>query len=454
MGKGKKISFMLAFTVLILVLGGLGWFLWGIFEGVKPTLDLKPLPEFLSADQKFTITATDADRGLRRVQATITQEGREVTVLDEKFPFAGLFNKEGQHRFEMEYTIDPEAFSLAQGLVELQVSVWDYSRRNGGDGNRSLVRQKMVVDTIPPALRAISSSHYINLAGTGLVVYEASSDAVETGVYIDDLFFPGYPADGTTEKGTHVCYFALPLDTQGKPAIHLWARDQAGNSARAGFYYQIRAKRFRSDSINVSDGFLNKILPYFSFVKFDPEATLLERFLKINRELRQENAAAFYAMRTETAPRQLWEGTWVRLKNAANMARFGDRRSYFYNGQKIDEQTHMGIDLASLANSPVEAANAGKVIFSGTLGIYGTTVVVDHGQGLASIYSHLSVSHVQKGQEIAKGEILGLTGQTGLAGGDHLHFGVMVNGIPVNPIEWWDSHWIEDNVTRKLALLK
>ncbi|VBB42572.1 Peptidase, M23 family [uncultured Desulfatiglans sp.] len=453
MGKGKKIGFMLAFSMLVLVVAGLGWFLWGIFEGVQPTLDLKPLPEFLSANQKFTVTASDANRGLRRIQAIVTQEGREVTVAEETFPFVGFSNKEGQHRFEMEYTIDPEALSLAQGLVELQVSVWDYSRRNGGDGNRSIVQHKMVVDTIPPALRAISASHYINVGGTGMVVYEISSDAVETGVYVDDLFFPGYPANNAKGSGAHVCYFALPLDTQGKPAIHLWARDQAGNSARAGFYYQIRNKRFRSDSINVSDGFLNKILPYFTSVKFEPQATLLERFLKINRDLRRENADTFYAMRTETAPRQLWEGTWLRLKNAANMARFGDRRSYFYNGQKIDEQTHMGIDLASLANSPVEAANNGRVIFSGPLGIYGTTVVLDHGQGLASIYSHLSVSHVQKGQEIAKGAILGLTGQTGLAGGDHLHFGVMVNGIPVNPLEWWDSHWIQDNVTRKLTLL-
>jgi len=136
------------------------------------------------------------------------------------------------------------------------------------------------------------------------------------------------------------------------------------------------------------------------------------------------------------------------------MARFGDRRLYYYKGEKIDEQTHLGVDLASLANSSVQAANNGRVIFAESLGIYGLTVVLDHGQGLASTYSHLSNIDVKIGQEVKKGEIIGSTGQTGLAGGDHLHYGVMVSGLFVNPIEWWDSHWIEDNITKKLAILK
>jgi len=147
-------------------------------------------------------------------------------------------------------------------------------------------------------------------------------------------------------------------------------------------------------------------------------------------------------------------GVWLRLKNAANMARFGDKRDYYYKGKKIDEQVHMGVDLASLANSDVPAANNGRVIFADRLGIYGLTVVLDHGQGLASIYSHLSNIGVQIDQDVTKGEIIGSTGQTGLAGGDHLHFGVMVSGLFVNPIEWWDNHWIQDNIMKKLALLK
>ena len=136
------------------------------------------------------------------------------------------------------------------------------------------------------------------------------------------------------------------------------------------------------------------------------------------------------------------------------MARFGDRRSYYYRGKKVDGKIHLGVDLASLANSPVKASNHGTVIFADRNGIYGQTIVIDHGLGLASVYSHLSGITVELDQEVTKGETVGTTGQTGLAGGDHLHFAMMVNGRFVNPIEWWDSHWIKDNISRKLALLK
>jgi murein DD-endopeptidase MepM/ murein hydrolase activator NlpD len=94
------------------------------------------------------------------------------------------------------------------------------------------------------------------------------------------------------------------------------------------------------------------------------------------------------------------------------------------------------------------------VIYADRLGIYGFTVVLDHGQGLSSVYGHLSRIDVTLGQEVKKGEPLGLTGQTGLAGGDHLHFSIMVNGVYVNPIEWWDPNWIEDNIHKKLALVE
>jgi len=143
----------------------------------------------------------------------------------------------------------------------------------------------------------------------------------------------------------------------------------------------------------------------------------------------------------------------MRMKNAATMARYADHRSYFYKGEKVDEQTHLGIDLASLANSPIKAANSGKALFAERNGIYGLTVVLDHGQGIASVYGHLSSMEVTTGQEVKKGDVIGHSGQTGLAGGDHLHLSILIHGVFVNPIEWWDAHWIEDNITKKLTLI-
>ncbi len=138
------------------------------------------------------------------------------------------------------------------------------------------------------------------------------------------------------------------------------------------------------------------------------------------------------------------------MKNAATTAKFADHRSYYYQGTKIDEQHHMGVDLASLANSPVTAANRGRVVFAQKNGIYGLTVIIDHGQGISSLYGHLSEINAAIGDMVEKDGVIGISGQTGLAGGDHLHFSILVNGIFVNPVEWWDSHWIRDNITRKL----
>ena len=111
---------------------------------------------------------------------------------------------------------------------------------------------------------------------------------------------------------------------------------------------------------------------------------------------------------------------------------------------------HLGFDLASFANTPVLAANRGKVLFAGDLGIYGNCVVIDHGLGVQSLYGHLSSIAVKVGDVVAKEQELGKSGMTGLAGGDHLHFTMLVNGQMVNPIEWWDEHWIQDRVLRKL----
>lgn len=454
MPKKKKINFYLAIGSIVLLLGFLSWFLSLIFEGEKPGIELSPLPDYISSEGKFTLTALDMKRGLKALRVSVRQEGREITLLEKRFPFKGLLNSEGAHRFDTEFSIDPLKLGLAQGRMDLEVRIWDYSRRSGGDGNLALVQHKMVVDTIPPAIRAVSRMHFINVGGSGLVVYQASSDSVESGLFVNKVFFKGFPVNRGPREGLHVCYFAIPYDTKPNPDIYLWAKDRAGNCSRGGFYCHVRRKRFRTDRINISDGLLKRVLAYFPDYPFDPGSDEINRFLEINRVLRQKNTSVFYdLMGQELSPARLWEGTWLRLKNAATMAKFADHRLYYYKGKLVDEQVHLGVDLASLANSEVQAANSGRVIFAGNLGIYGLTVVLDHGQSLASIYSHMSRMDVVPGDEVDKGKTLGLTGRTGLAGGDHLHFGVMVGSVFVNPLEWWDNHWIRDNITRKLALL-
>lgn len=454
MGKNKNTSLLLTAGALLIALCILGWLIFDVFEGENPHISLQPLPEYLAKPQEFNLYISDMKRGLKDLHITIEQEGRQINLLSRSFPFQGLFNREGTHAHDGQFMIDPSKLNLAQGRIDLNVSVRDHSRRGGGDGNATLFQHKMIVDTIPPSIRAMTRQHYVNKGGTGLVIYQTSSDSVKSGVYVGDTFFTGFPAPRRAEEGYHVCYFSVGTEYKTNPEIYLWAEDKAGNLSQTTFYYHIRRKNFRTEKFNISDGFLKKVLPYFSFYDFQPDADPIEKYIKINQDLRMENAREYYEMRSRTSPKQLWSGKWLRLQNAANMARFGDRRKYFYNGKKIDEQIHNGVDLASLANSEVPAANSGMVVYAGRIGIYGETVVVDHGQGLSTIYAHLSQIRVSPGNEVTKGQVVGLTGQTGLAAGDHLHFSVMVNGVFVNPIEWWDYHWIEDNVLKKLALLE
>ncbi|MGZ6231603.1 MAG: M23 family metallopeptidase [Syntrophales bacterium] len=84
--------------------------------------------------------------------------------------------------------------------------------------------------------------------------------------------------------------------------------------------------------------------------------------------------------------------------------------------------------------------------------MYGNFVIIDHGFGFFTLYGHLNSIDVKKGQEVKKGDVIAHTGSTGLAGGDHLHFGMLIGGQFVNPQEWWDAHWIADNVTQKTAV--
>ena len=160
----------------------------------------------------------------------------------------------------------------------------------------------------------------------------------------------------------------------------------------------------------------------------------------INRDLRKKNNATIQALAAKTSPDLLWQGAVFHpFTNTKAEAAFADFRTYIYQGKQVDEQVHLGFDLASFANTPVVAANRGKVIFAAELGIFGQCVVIDHGMGVQSLYGHLSSIGVKVGDEVTKKQELGKSGMTGLAGGDHLHFTMLVNGQMVNPIEWWDD---------------
>jgi hypothetical protein len=272
-----------------------------------------------------------------------------------------------------------------------------------------------------------------------------------SGVQVGEAFFEGRTGL-SSDPNLYIAFFVFPYNEKPNTQIWITAQDGAGNVAQAGIPYHVSAKRFKRDRIVLSEGFLKRKMPEFlQFLGSESQgASLVDIFLQVNNGLRKSNHAALSQACEKSDAAIHWEGSFVRLPGSARMAGFADHREYEYNGKIVDEQVHLGIDLASTHQAPVPAANGGRVALAEYVGIYGNAVVLDHGFGLFSMYGHLSSLAVEKDQMVARGEVIGRTGTSGLAGGDHLHYGMMIDQTFVNPIEWWDPTWIKHNVTSKL----
>ena len=325
---------------------------------------------------------------------------------------------------------------------------------------QSTVSHDVTVRLEKPTVAVLSTKHYINLGGSEMVVYRVTPADVESGVQVGDLSYPGYPASGAKMEGVHItdpavkiAFIALRWDQDVNTPMHAYAKDEAGNAARAEFDHLSFPKPFKKSRIPLDDKFIDRVVPQIleTTTEVNPQGSNIEKFLVINGELRQKNAQTIANYSKQTAPEILWGGAVFHpFTNTAVEAAFADQRTYVYDGKDVDRQTHLGFDLARVVNSPVVAANRGKVMHAGPLGIYGNCVILDHGMGVQSLYGHLSSIAVKVGDMVEKEQEMGKSGMTGLAGGDHLHFTMLVNGQMVNPVEWWDAHWIQDRILRKL----
>jgi len=433
----RKAKLLLSFVLLAALVGG-AFVYFRDTDG--PTVELAPDSGPVSARTSLALRLADTGVGLKGLQVTAVQGVKSFALATASYP-------EGTPATVV--TLDLSEAQLQEGPFELRVAAVDRSPFHFGKGNTTELSFRFDYDNRPPAVSVLSTAHNINQGGVGLVVYTVSEAVSKTGVTVGDSFFPGH----RQPSGTYAALFAFPYDMDQSTFVpKVLAVDLAGNERQAGIYYHTNPRPFPTDRIVVSDKFLEtKIVP--DFQHFYPTVTdPLELFLKVNRELRAQNAQTLFELGRRTADQPLWEGVFLRQPNAAVPGFFAQARTYYYKGEAIDRQTHLGVDLASTAQAPVPAANAGKVVYADELGIYGNCVIVDHGLGLQTLYAHLSQIAVKEDDAIGKGEIVGRTGATGMAGGDHLHFSVLVAGRQVNPLEWWDPNWLKNNVTGKLAL--
>lgn len=390
----------------------------------------------IGPQQDLALTLRDPS-GVRSATVTIRRGAQSLVVLREEF---------GDKSPEQTVSFNLKEAKLPEGAFELEIKTYDASLAGFGKGNSTTVTLPMRLDSQPPRIAVKTVPPSIRRGGSALILYTVSEDVNKTGVRVGDYFFPGH----RQPNGAYACLFPFPYTmTTTDFAPEIMARDTAGNVTSSRLLVNAQGRTFKADTVTVGDRMLNLKADELAALCPEKSATL-DQYVCVNNVVRVSNDAKLLEMGRNTSPVFLWDGNFQRLPRSAVKANFGDFRTYMYNGQKIDEQTHTGLDLASVAHADVPAAQAGKVVFTDRLGIYGNMALVDHGLGLMTLYAHLTEFHVQAGDDVKAGQSIGLTGTTGMAVGDHVHFGVLVGGIPVNPIEWLDSKWVRNNISNRI----
>ena len=417
-------------------------------EGQPPTMKIDLEGTALGASQTLTLQIADAKSGIRHVWMAIFKDGKETVVLRKDFPAGGLLTGGKVRSEDLEVLIEPKALGIKDGKAILRMVTRDYAWRKWGAGNQLYVEQEVIIDTQPPTIDVVSRPLNLTQGGSGIVIYRLSEDCPTSGVKVGEEVYPGLAGD-FQDSMLRMAFIAVNHKQGPRTQLSVFASDFAGNEGIAGLQRHINGRKFKKDRITISDQFLSWKMPEFKH-QVPGTGSALDTFLTVNRDLRTQNYETLIKTTAQSDAKVYWQGGFKRLPGSANRAGCADYRTYVYNKKSIDHQTHLGIDLASHERSPIPAANNGRVAFAENLGIYGRSVVLDHGFGLFSMYAHLSHIDVAVGDMVDKGQVIGKTGRSGLAGGDHLHFGMLVHHTFVNPVEWWDDKWILNNIQSKL----
>jgi murein DD-endopeptidase MepM/ murein hydrolase activator NlpD len=436
-GAIKKIVFIL--MVLAVVAGG--YFVLPKFEWNAPHVKLTPDTDVLAL-KPIEVEVTERGTGLESLTVTLTTGGTEHALVNEKYDQPVMQKK-------VTVAVTAKLTGVKEGPAVLRISARDRSLWRFFRGNLTVIEKNLTIDITPPTLELLADDPYVNFGGVGVIAYKPSPDTIKSGVQIGKYFFPGYKGQ-TKDPGTYLVFFAHPYDVPEAEKAILIATDKAGNTRQMALAYTLKNVKYKKSTIAISDEFIqSKVAPLVTDVAARQKGPK-EIFIVVNRALRKENDDKIRTVGQKSADKLLWSGVFSQLTNSKVEANFADARTYTYQGESIDNAYHLGFDLSVTKRYPVEASNSGVVAFTGDLGIYGNTVMIDHGLGLATLYGHLSSIDVKEGEPVKQKQIIGKSGETGLAAGDHLHFGVYLNGVAVLPIEWWDEKWIRDNVTPKL----
>lgn len=408
-------------------------------RSATPVLDIVPPVTVIGPATPINVQVHDP-RGIRGLTAFVEQNGSRNQVAATAEP-----SNEAKRTWSFTAGLKTTP-QLKDGKAKLIVEATsnDLLHRTGHwEGDITVVTQ-------PPNVTADTEQHYLYLGMADLATFTVSGNWMEAGVRVGDEKFRAWPTPGGKPGFFSLYAFAWNMPPGTVPAAY--ASNGAGNEATSPLVVVFPKKeqpKYTTHDLQVSDTFLNKVVN-----ELDPNGTgdPVARFVKINSEMRKANNQTLSDLRLKTADKFLWAQPFIRQPHSQAESSFADVRNYIYHGKKIDQQVHLGYDLAVTEHVGVQASNDGKVVYAAPLGIYGNCIVVDHGYGLQTIYGHLSRIDVHVGDMVKQGQVMGLSGMTGMAGGDHIHFAMQLDGVQIDPKEWWDRHWILDHIAKRVEL--
>ena len=443
MGRRKNNSSIGLLLVFVLIIAAaLYVYFSATFERNAPLMTLEKSNGYWNLKKPLKITISDAS-GIKAYKIIMhTKDG------DKTLQYEQLLTPQKELHLEVE---PPRgAYTMKDKNIKLLIQAEDISKWNFFKGNTGLKAFQLKIDRKRPRVSIINNSYKISRGGSALVIFKVEDDNLDD-IYILSNHKKHFKAEPFYKEGYYIALLAWPVKDGGFKATVV-ATDMAGNVAKSYVPLYLKNKEYRVSKIKLSDKFLKgKIYELAEeFEETQGVEDKLEKFKIINEDVRAKNEKLIHKI-TSVVPDEMISDFRIKkmypLKNGAVVAHFGDHRKYYYQGKLISEAYHLGLDMASHAMAPIKTQNGGKVVFADYNGLYGNMLTLSHGLGLYTIYGHCSSFDVSQGEDVPPNTKIANTGKTGYAMGDHLHFGVLVQGIEVRPQEWMDKHWIKLNIS-------
>ncbi|CAA6807839.1 MAG: Peptidase, M23/M37 family [uncultured Sulfurovum sp.] len=449
-GYGRDRSSGSLWIVILIALIGAGAFIYTSksFERNIPSIDI---PKFIYWNRKEPLKIKVSDESnLNSYEVRISDGEKEIIIANEL-----LLEANNEKLVEINYpqkSVNGSLLDSRASKLQLTFTATDKSNWNFFQGNTVVKKVNVHVDYKRPDINILSNSYSITQGGSALVIFQVKDTALKSFyVKAGGKLFKAQPYK---KEGYYATLVAWPFNRDNFVAS-ITAEDMAGNKRVATIPLYLLTKKYKTSWIQAKDKFIDgKISDLIDTEpKYSTIENRLEKLKTINETMRLDNEIIIHDLSKHVSTEMLdsWKiKKFYPLRNGAKVASFGDERHYYYKDKnhEVSESYHVGLDMASTKMAKVITSNPGTVVYDEYNGIYGNMPMLDHGLGLFSLYGHCSNVLVQKGQKVEAGTVVAQTGLSGLALGDHLHFGILVQGVEVRPEEWMDTKWIRDNVEK------